>query len=361
MKIFEAGKIGSIETRNRMVRSATWEGMATDKAEVTGKLVDCISKLADGGVGLIISSHCHIERGGQASPFQVGIFDDSFVPGLAKIVEAAHRGGAKILAQLNHAGCHALPELTGMMSFGVSAMTSSRGGMALAMSSTAIKHKIVAFAAAARRAKEAGFDGIQVHGAHGYLISQFLSPFYNKRTDEWGGSIQNRLRFISDTITAIKLQVGEMPLTVKLNATDCIKGGMTTDDFIDVVKYLEQAGVHAVEMSGGLTHPDADFSSSRPIDPKTPSDEGYYISEAKIYKATTKMPLILVGGLRSLEASERILEDNIADFISFCRPLIREPNLPDRWRSGKTDRAACISCNACRAPAVAGEGLKCVL
>ncbi|MCL1941282.1 MAG: NADH:flavin oxidoreductase [Synergistaceae bacterium] len=361
MDIFSSCKIGDVELSNHLVRSATWEGMATEKGEVTDKLVSHIEALAKGGVGLIIASHAHIERSGQASPFQVGIYDDSLIPGLTRLAEAAHEAGTKIFAQLNHGGCHALPELTGMMSFGVSAIETSRGGNALPMGSTAVKNKIIAFANCAGRAIQAGFDGVQIHCAHGYLVSQFLSSFYNKRNDEWGGSIENRVRFLLETILAVRFRIGDRPITIKLNASDFIDGGNGPEQMLEIVKLLENSGIDAIELSGGAVHPEAKYMSSRKFDPSSLEEEGYYMEEAKEYKKISKIPLILVGGFRSHERISQVLSDGIADFVSMSRPFIREPNLPERWKAGDTRRAECISCDGCRAPAVSGEGLKCVV
>jgi len=364
MNVFSKCKIGGVELSNRLVRSATWEGMATEKGEVTDKLVSYTGTLAKGGVGLIISSHMYIERTGQASPWQIGIYDDSLIPGLTRLTEIAHKSKAKIFAQLNHGGCHAPLELTGMPPFGVSAINTPRGGQALAMSSTAVKNRIMLFANAAARAIEAGFDGIQLHCAHGYLISQFLSPFYNKREDEWGGQFEDRIHFLLETIRAVRIRTGAHPLTIKLNTSDFIDGGLTPEQMLEVVKLLEGSGIDAIELSGGTVNPDGKYTSTRTYDPSSPEEEGYYIEEAKKYKEISKIPLMLVGGFRSLERISQILSDGIADFVSLGRPLIREPGLPKRWKSKKTDnkhRAECISCNGCRATAASGEGIKCVV
>ena len=364
MNIFSSCKIGGVELSNHLVRSATWEGMATVKGEVTDKLVSYTETLAKGGIGLIITSHAYIERSGQASPLQLGIYDDKLIPGLTRLVDAAHKSGSKIFAQLNHGGCHALPELTSMPSFGVSEINTNRGGHALAMGSTGVKNKIVLFAAAAARAIQAGFDGVQIHCAHGYLISQFLSPLYNKRNDEWGESIENRMRFLHEVILATRMRIGKRPITIKLNACDYIEGGNTPEQMLEIVKLLKKSGIDAIELSGGTVHPDGKYTSTRKYDPSSPEEEGYYMEEAKKYKQISKIPLMLVGGFRSFERISQVLNDGLADFVSMCRPLICEPNLPKRWKASKADkkrRAKCISCDGCRAAALSGEGLRCVV
>ena len=364
MNIFSKCKIGDVELSNHLARSATWEGMAAENGEVTDKLVSYYGTLAKGGVGLIISSHMYIEKTGRASPWQIGIYDDSLVPGLARLAETAHSSKAKIFAQLSHGGCHAPLELTGMPPFGVSAINTPYGGQALAMSSTAVKNRIILFANAAARAIEAGFDGIQLHCAHGFLISQFLSPYYNKRNDEWGGTVENRMRFLLETILAVRLRIGNHPITLKLNASDFIEGGNEPEQMLEIVKLLENSGIDAIELSGGTVNHDGKYTSTRTFDPASPENEGYYIEEAQRYKQISQIPLILVGGFRSLERISQILNDEIADFVSMGRPLVREPKLPKRWKSRKTDnkhRSECISCNGCGAAAMSGKGLKCVL
>jgi 2,4-dienoyl-CoA reductase-like NADH-dependent reductase (Old Yellow Enzyme family) len=360
MNIFSKCKIGVAELSNHLVRSATWEGMATEKGEVTDKLVSYMETLAKGGVGLIISSHAYIERSGQASPWQLGIYDDSLIPGLARLAEAAHKHETKIFAQLNHGGCHALPNLTNMPSFGVSEITTNRGGHALAMSSTAVKNRIISFANSADRAVKAGFDGVQIHCAHGYLISQFLSPYYNKRNDEWGGPIEKRISFLLETIIAVRIRIGNRPLIIKLNVADFIEGGNTPEQMLEIVELLKDSGIDAIELSSGTVHPEGKYTSTRTFDPSSPEEEGYYVEEAKRYKQISKIPLILVGGFRSFERVSQILSDGTADFVSIGRPFIREPNLPERWKSGDKRRAECVSCDKCRTAAASGEGLKCV-
>jgi 2,4-dienoyl-CoA reductase-like NADH-dependent reductase (Old Yellow Enzyme family) len=227
------------------------------------------------------------------------------------------------------------------------------------MSSTAVKNKIVLYANAAARAIQAGFDGVQIHCAHGYLISQFLSSLYNKRSDEWGGHIENRINFLLETIIAVRIRIGNHPLIIKLNVSDFIRGGNVPKQMLEIVDLLKNSGIDAIELSGGTVHPKGKYTSTRIFDPSSPDEEGYYVKEAKRYKKISKIPLILVGGFRSFERISQILSDGIADFVSIGRPLIREPNLPERWESGDIRRAECISCNMCRTAAASGEGLKC--
>ena len=233
---------------------------------------------------------------------------------------------------------------------GPSVMENKRGGLARAMTRADIEDVVDLFASAAWRAKDAGFDGVQIHAAHGYMVSSFLSPHYNRRKDEYGGSVANRARLFIEILDKIRAKVGpDYPVITKLNSSDLVEGGLTPEMMVETGLILEKNGLDAIELAGGSNtdnaHPDV---SSLPIDPKSPDEEGYFVEAAKLYKKQVKIPLILVGGFRSLEGCSKILDANIADFISLSRPLVREPRLINRWQAGDIARARCISCNLCR-------------
>jgi 2,4-dienoyl-CoA reductase-like NADH-dependent reductase (Old Yellow Enzyme family) len=219
------------------------------------------------------------------------------------------------------------------------------------MTAGEIKNAVGWFVDAARRVKAAGFDGVQIHAAHGYLVSAFLSPYYNRREDEYGGSFENRLRFFLEILRGIRDEVGrDYPITTKMNSEDQVEGGLTREMMADVALVLEENGIDAIELSiGSNTDKAVPTVSSPGVDPKTPGKEGYFKEAARIYKKKVKnTPLILVGGFRSLEGSELALKEGVADFISLSRPLVREPGLVKRWQDGDTKRAKCVSCNLCR-------------
>jgi len=202
--LFESAKINTMSLANRFVRSATWEGLATVDGAVTPELVKAIEELARGGVGLIISSHAYVRPDGQAGPRQLGVHKDELVPGLRRMATAARENGAKMVLQLAHAGCFAAEELTGTPPLVVSAAVESDDPPGRELSATGIRDLVRAFADAARRAKAAGFDGVQIHAAHGYLLSQFLSPRFNRRTDAYGGGIRQRSRASVEVIEAVR-------------------------------------------------------------------------------------------------------------------------------------------------------------
>ena len=262
--LFESVKIGTMSLANRFVRSATWEGLATVDGAVTPELVEAIGVLARGGVGLIISSHAYVRPDGQAGPRQLGAYKDELVPGLRRMATAARENGAKIsCAGLAHAGCFAAEELTGTTPLTVSAAVESDDPPGRELSATGIRDLVRAFADAARRAKAAGFDGVQIHAAHGYLLSQFLSPRFNRRTDAYGGGIRQRSRASVEVIEAVREVLGrDTPLLVKMNCRDWAEGGLELDDAIQAAVLLQEAGADAIEISSGMSR-FSKFTASR--------------------------------------------------------------------------------------------------
>ena len=362
MNIFDSIVLNGLAIKNRFVRSAVWEGMATDEGAVTPDLTNLMKTLAEGGTGLLISSFAYIRKDGQARFKQLAIHDDVLIPGLREMCGAVHKAGASIFAQLVHAGVNAEQSLSGLQPMGPTEMKNAKDEKARAMTEEDIALWGESFANAARRAVSAGFDGVQIHAAHAYGLGQFLSPYYNKRTDRYGGTIENRARALIEVYRVVRNAVGEnYPITAKINSEDFIDGGLMPHMMVETAVIMESEGFDAVEVSGG-GGPVARYLASRPGDPQTPDEEVYYRDAARLYKERVKkMPMMLVGGIRSLETARQLLRDGLADMISFGRPLIREPGLVNRWASGDIRRAACVSCEGCRKPALAGEGLRCVL
>jgi len=351
-----------MELKNRFVRSATWEGLADADGSCSKELSKLMLELARGQVGLIISSHAYVNQTGQAGVRQLGIYSDQLIPSYVEMAKKVHQEGSKIILQIAHAGCRAPISLTGAQSLGPSSLEIEGCGVCQEMTKTEIFQTVVDFKRAAVRAKEAGFDGVQIHAAHGFLLSQFLSPFFNKRKDEYGGSIGNRARFILEILRAIRSELGkQFVVLIKLNSDDYIAGGFTQNDMMQVSAMLESAGIDAVELSGGTGLSLSRYSSSRLGKLGFKEDEVYYRDAAKLYKGKISVPLILVGGIRSYEVAWELIEKGLADYISLSRPLIREPNLIKRWQEGKTERATCISCNECFVPVRAGKGIYCVV
>jgi 2,4-dienoyl-CoA reductase-like NADH-dependent reductase (Old Yellow Enzyme family) len=359
-QLFEQSSIKDLTLKNRFVRSATWEGLGTDKGGCSQRLVDLMVRLARGGVGLIITGHTYISPEGQAGPWQLGICRDDLVPELAKLPQAVHKACGRIILQLAHAGCRARVGLTREEALGPSALTNDQGLRCRAMTIEQIQKTIEDFKRGAVRAKEAGFDGVQIHAAHGYLLSQFLSPFFNRREDEYGGSIVNRARMILEVFRHIREGVGErFPVLIKINSQDFMEGGLTVEEMLEVAAMLQSEGIDAIELSGGAHH-SGKYMPLRTGNLESPENEVYYMYEASRYKEKIRVPLMVVGGIRSYQVAEKIVREGLADYVSLARPLIREPDLINRWKSGDLRKAMCKSDNQCLVSALQGKGLSCV-
>lgn len=360
MNVFTPICINGMRLKNRFVRSATWEGMANPDGSVTDRLEAAMKALAVGDVGLVISSHAYVEKRGQAGPWQLGAHCSDMEAGLACLARGVHAYGGRFVVQLAHGGCRADAALTGETPIGPSVPEDPQAPPCQAMTAEDLARVEAAFGAAASLCRDAGVDGVQIHAAHGYGLSQFLSPRTNRRSGAYGGSLANRARLLLEVVGSIRGLVGrDYPVLVKINSEDFIDAGMTAAEAMQVVMWLEAAGVDAVELSGGVLD-GGKLSPIRPGSFPIPEGEAWYREAAKAIKAAVKMPVILVGGIRSLETAEDIVSSGTADMVALSRPLIREPGLIARWQSGDTAPSACVSDNLCFVPARKGEGLSCL-
>jgi 2,4-dienoyl-CoA reductase-like NADH-dependent reductase (Old Yellow Enzyme family) len=357
-KLFETSRINGMRLPNRFVRSATWEGLAGDDGTCTPEFKDFYLQLAQGGVGLIITSHTFVGSDGQGTPRQLGLHRDKLIPALQDLTRAVHQYKSRIAVELSHAGILTNEKLTGQAPRAVSAAKQFNQAPVSELSYEDIQEIVNAFALAAQRAQKAGFDAVQIHAAHGFLMNQFLSPAFNKRTDDFGGPVENRSRALLDVLRSIRSVVGSgYPILVKLNSDDIIDGGLNIDDAVQVGKMLQDEGIDAIEISGG-TIVTGDHCQK---DIDTPEKEAYWREAARIFKQNLQVPLILVGGVRSFHLAEQLIEDGYADYISMSRPFIREPDLVNRWASGDRRKATCLSDNLCRGPLMNGGGIYCVV
>jgi len=359
-KLYETTKINGMSLHNRFIRSATWEGLAHENGSVTPKLTDYQVKLAEGGVGLIITGFAYISKDGQPMPWQLGCYSDDQLPGLSEMTSAVHQAGGTIVIQLVHGGAFSNQQLTGVQPMGPSVLEGPEGPMCREMTKDDINDVIKAYSEAAVRSKKAGFDGIQIHAAHGFLLSEFLSPHYNKRTDDYGGKVKNRARIVMEVYHSVRNAVGaDYPVMIKMNFEDLLDGGVTVDDMLKVAVMLEKEGIDAIELSSGTVYailagdPNNSFS-------KVQFSEAYGRDAAKQLKKLVSVPVMLVGGIRSYDVAEQLVADGVTDYVSLCRPLIREPGLVNRWKSGETGKSLCLSDNACLGPALEGKGLHCI-
>jgi len=356
--MFDYAEINGMQLANRFVRSATWEGMAANDGSITQPLVETMVNLAKGGVGLIITSHAYVRSDGQAGSRQIGISEDRFIPGLRQMTDAAHQYESKIVLQLAHAGMFAPQKLTGQIPLTVSDIQSVENRSYHVITEQDIRNITEAYAQGAIRAQKAGFDGVQIHSAHGYLLSQFLSPAYNHRQDHYGGDIYNRSHALLEIYQAIRQAVGKnYPVLIKLNCQDFIENGLNLEDSVRVGQLLAEAGIDAIELSGGML-------TSKKLSPSRPArsdaaEEPYYINEASEFKNAVSVPLILVGGIRSFQMAESLVTTGTADYIAMSRPLIREPHLINRWKTGDLNKAECKSDNRCFRMGMSGNGISC--
>jgi len=359
-KMFDATEINGMKLANRFVRSATWEGMAGEDGSCTPGLIELMLRLAKGGVGLIITSHAYVQQDGQASPWQLGIYKDGLIQGFREMTRAVHDHGGKIALQISHGGFFANVKLTHKTPMAPSQVEGFTKSPPEEMTVEEIRGIVKSFGHAAGRAKEAGFDGIQIHAAHGYLLSQFLSPAFNKRTDAYGGAVKNRARALLEVLRTVReIARNDFPVLVKMNSQDFLDGGLTLEDSVKAGTMLQEGGIDAIELSGGTIVIKMPTPSRMGINSE--EKEAYFREAARAFRKEMEIPLILVGGCRSFNLAERIVNEGDADYISMSRPFIREPDLIQRWVSGDLRKAACLSDNQCFGPARAGEGIYCVV
>lgn len=357
--LFEPISLGGLKLKNRFVRSATHDTYGEADGTVSDREVELYRALAAGGVGLIITGHAYVEHPlGRASVNQNAIYDDRFVDGYRRVADAVHAEGAALVLQVNHAGRQTPVDWpAGLAPVAPSAVTEGSTGLTpRPLTEEEIWSLIDAYAAAMGRARAAGCDGVQLHIAHGYLLSSFISPYTNRRTDMWGGSLENRGRILREILMRGRRAVGkDYPVLVKLNSTDGFAGDgyLSLADVAAVAESLVKWGVDMIEVSGGVR--EAKGVMSRPGILR-PENEAYFAEAANAVKAAAAVPVILVGGLRSLAVMELVVASGAADLVALSRPLVREPDLVKRLQAGQP-RATCVSCNACFGP----PGLACRL
>lgn len=351
--LFDPIDIAGIKIKNRFVRSATHEGLSSHEGCPTKALNRLYEDLAFNNVGLIITGYAYINPNGKSDKKQQGIYDDLLIEKYIPIIQKVHSYGSKIVMQIVHGGRQSMGDCLIAPSVVKDTKTQK---IPQEMSESEILQTIEDFAQAARRVKEAGFDGVQLHCAHGFLLSSFLSPYTNRRSDRWGGSIQNRTLIVLNIIKRIRELLGAYPIFVKLNMTDGIINTnvptLDAHESIEIAKILANYGVCAIEVSGGIVEAEGPLFLKN-ID--RPEKEAYYKKYAKMIKNQIDIPVILVGGIRSSAIMKSLLENQEADMIALCRPLIAEPDLITKIEKHETTVAKCISCNNC----LGENGIKC--
>jgi len=359
-KLFQPTTINQTNLKNRFICSSTWLGKANHDGSCSPMLINAISNIVKSEIGLFIGGMSFVSRSGQCANNQLGVHGDNLLTGLRQMAEEAHRFDTSVVIQLNHGGLFSMPILTGEDPMGPSTLITADGSIGREMTKMEIDETITAFTEAAVRTQKAGFDGVQVHAGHGWLLSQFLSPYFNRRKDGYGGSIGNRARIVLEIVRSIRETAGnQFLILVKINSEDNIPGGFGIEDMIQVSTMLEKAGVDAIEISGGTIGALLTGDMNNSFSPATRAPV-YYREAAIRYKEKIKIPLILVGGIRSFETADELVKTGTADYISMCRPIIREPGLIKRWKTGDLRKSECISDNACFQPGMEGKGVYCV-
>lgn len=342
--LFSPFRIGTLELRNRIVMPPMATNFAGEDGSVNDRHIAYYVKRAKGGVGYITFEHTGVLKQGRAFPNMALIDSDQHIPPFKKLVEAVHKEGGKIVIQINHAGRQTSASITGSPIVAPSAIPCPvRKEMPKELSCEEIQKIIEAFGAAALRVKEAGADGVEIHMAHGYLINQFLSPFSNKRIDEYGGDPDRRMRMAIEVLRTVRNQVGSDFLVLcRISADEYVEGGLKIEDSREIAKALERNGADALHVSACVA------ASGYLNHPPYYAEEGVFAHLAQGIKSVVGIPIIAVGRIRTPQLANQILEDNKANLISMGRALIADPDLPLKALEGRTDEILpCISCNRC--------------
>jgi 2,4-dienoyl-CoA reductase-like NADH-dependent reductase (Old Yellow Enzyme family) len=378
-RLFTQAAIGGLRLRNRFIRSAAFEGMCPD-GEPSVELVDYHRELAAGGVAMTTVAYAAVIESARSYLHQLCLWKTGTIPWLRQLTDAVHSEGAAASIQLAHGGYAASPAAAGGKAIGPSAIFNRYTfSFPRVMTEDDIETVTEGFGLAARSAVESGFDAVEIHAAHGYLLSQFLSPYTNRRDDRWGGSLENRLRFPVDVIRRVRQAVGpEFPILVKTNLRDGFRGGLDLDEAVHVAQRYEAEGVDALVLSGGFMtrtpiyvmrgdvpyrelrrdlsgcgHKLAALLFGRLLVRKVPFTEAYFLEDALRVRRVTRLPLVLVGGMRKLERMEDVVGQGF-EFLAMARPLILEPDLVRKLETGVAVEARCVPCNKCLASVARG-------
>jgi len=382
-EVFAPARLGPVELRNRVIKAATFEGR-TPRGLVTDELIDFHLRPARGGVGMTTVAYCAVSPEGRTDRHQIWMRAEA-VAGLRRLTDAVHAEGAAVSAQIGHAGPVANPASNRLPALGPSRRPTPLGlRMIRAASGDDLRRIIRAHAEAARTARDAGFDAVEIHLGHNYLVSSFLSARLNRRTDEFGGALANRARLARDVARAVRDAVGgQLAIIAKLNMDDGVPGGFWLDESIQVARWLEADGsVDALELTAGssLLNPMYLFTGDAPVREfaaqfppparlaiqlaggrflrSYPYQEAYLLDRARQFRAALKLPLILLGGITRKETMDTAMAEGFA-FVALARALLREPGLLQRIQADPRARSLCVHCNKCM-PTIY-TGTRCVL
>lgn len=352
--LFDKTKLSTMNMKNRFFRGALWESLADEKGHMTDELYSIYEELAKGGVGTIITGYTFVTEDEQPNPGMMGIYDDSFIEEYKKLTDMVHNYNANIIMQIVYGGFMTKFNVGERTIWGTSTVENEvTKTVAKEITKDEIKYLVKAYADAALRVKKSGFDGVEIHAGHGYFLSQFLSPYYNKRNDEYGGSIENRGRIIFEIFEAMRKAVGkDFPILIKLNSADYVKeGGLTQEDSLYVARKLSELGIDAIEVTGGNESIEEvvenNLGAARTKVVISKDRESYFKDYAIELSKSIDTPVILIGGNRHLDVMEEILNNSNIEYFSLARPLTAEPDLINKWVSGDRKKPKCVSCNQC--------------
>ncbi len=339
--LFSPGCIGTVVIPNRLAMPPMGTNYATWTGEVTDRLIGYYAERARGGVGLITVEFSYVHPTGRISFYALGVHDDALVPGLRALTDAIHANGAKVSIQIAHGGRRCRSGITGMQPMGPSAIPCLGGEVPRSLSPAEIDTMVSWFVQAARRVQEAGFDAVTLHMAAGYLLQSFLSPYANQRDDQYGGSLEGRMRLPLEVLRNVRRQVGEsLSILARLCVDEFVEGGLTLSEARQIAQLLEQAGLDAIDTAAGI--PEMMHFSQPPM----ALSRGFLVSHARAIKEVVRIPVFAVGRINDPLLAERILQEGSADFVSMGRPLLADPNLPNKAREGRFDEIRpCIGCN----------------
>ncbi|MEA4853622.1 MAG: NADH:flavin oxidoreductase [Christensenella sp.] len=352
--LFDHTKINNLDLQNRFARSGTWLGFAQKNGHLNEAVYKIYEDLAKGGTGLLFTSFAYITEEEHPNNRMIGIYDDSFIPEYHKLAEIVHAQNVKIVAQIVYGGSQNIcyeEDKKKMYIIGPSAVFNERSGITPVVASKEDINVLAEnFAAAALRAKKAGIDGVQIHAAHGYMLSQWLTPFFNRRTDEYGGDIHNRARIIYEVYTAVRKAVGnEYPVMIKLNCSDFMKEeGLTEEDAMKVCTQLDEMGIDLIEVSGGNTSGVGNFEKTARKHLHKVEDQSYFwMFASQAARRMKHAKIMLTGGNLNYRRMENLLNQTDIEYFGLSRALICEPDLVTRWKKDPEYIARCVSCNGC--------------
>lgn len=347
--LWDSVQIGKMECPNRFMRSATWENMSDEEGHMSERQFDVYRELAENHVGLICTGYARIMKEEYPNAGMMGIYEDGFIEEYKRLTDMVHGYGSKIMMQIAYGGTKTTYRVGERTIFAPSAVPErSTGNVGKPMTEEEIHQVVRAHAMAAARVKKSGFDAVQLHAAHSYLVNQFLSPYYNQRTDAYGATLDHRMQILRDLYVEVRKEVGdEFPILIKITCSDFFEGGLEFSDVLYICKELENMGFDGLEISGNI-HGKAEGMVGETWDGHTILEGGYFVEYAREIARECEIPVYVTGGCKDpIQLSKWLNETDLTGF-GISRALLAEPNLISRWMGGDWNKAKCLHCSKCR-------------